>query len=364
MGFLTSGKSIGEWATKSLETSEDCELELELDSNVITNDYDVTTPVPSNSNLQFRFANEYPLLANVEYEIKFTLQPNDIVTFFYNNNSAVVFSNTDSTPKEYKYYPSTGFILSDPAFIYSNNGSNQNPFNLQIGLVNPLRLEIEDCDGDITIEQPKQTIEKTETTVGIPFPITIDGVNYTSVEQTFTYTSNVPTETPFTYPVSGKIKQVTILKDGGVDEIIEGCGCDAACGDTIEIKFTQFCGDVIDVKLDGWVQNGSYVMEGDPFSASNGNEIIPVLNKYAVYDLVIEQTTDSGWLYIHDLIAENEKITIGGIDYVFIKETIEVSYDSFSIYGQAILKIKRADTIKVVRRRCCSGDTPPEEEEE
>jgi hypothetical protein len=363
MAFLTSGKSIGEWATKSLETSEDCELDLELDSNVITNDYDVTTPVPAGSTLQFRFANEYQLLANVEYEIKFTLQPNDIARFYYNTTTAVEFINTETTPKEYKYYPSNGLILFNPAFFYENSGSNQNPFNLQIGFVNPLRLEIEDCEGNITIQEPKQTIEKTETSIDFP-AITIDGDTYTSVEQTFTYDSNVPTETPFTYPVSGKIKQVTILKDGGVDEIIEGCGCDAACGDTISIQFTQFCGDVIDVKLDGWVQNGSYVMEGDPFSASNGNEIIPVLNKYAVYDLVIEQTTDSGWLYIHDLISENEKITIGGIDYVFIKETIEVSYDSFSIYGQAILKIKRMDTIKVIRRKCCGNETPPEEEEE
>jgi hypothetical protein len=298
----------------------------------------------------------------VEYEIKFTLQPNDIVTFFYDYDSAVSFVNNDTTPKEYKFYPRNA--LFDPAFSYVNNGSNQNPFNLQIGFVNPLRLEIEDCDGTITIEEPKQTIEKTETTVLITFPQTIDGQSYTSTVETFTYDSNVPSETPFTYPVSGKIKQVTVLKDGGVDEIIEGCGCDAAFGDTIEVKFTQFCGDVLDVIIDGWVQGGSYFMEGDPFSASNGNEIIPVLNKYAVYDLVIEQTSDSGWLYIHDLISENEKITIGGIDYVFIKETIEASWDSFSIYGQAILKIKRVDTIKVIRRKCCGNETPPEEEEE
>ena len=132
------------------------------------------------------------------------------------------------------------------------------------------------------------------------------------------------------------------------------CGCPDICGGGITIKFTQFCGDVLDVIIDGWVQSGQYVMEGDPFSASNGKEIIPVLNKYAVYDLVIEQTTDSGWLYIHDLISENEKITIGGIDYVFIKETIESQWDSFSIYGQSILKIKRVDTIKVIRRKCCN----------
>jgi hypothetical protein len=358
-----SGKSIGNFPTKSLETSEDCELDLELPSNEIVNDYNVTTPVPAGGVLAFRFNNEYSLLTNVEYEIKFTLQPFDNATFYYNTTTAITFSNTESTPKEYKYYPSTGFILSDPAFIYENNGSNQNPFNLQIGLVGFIDIEIEECDGTITTDRTKQTIETTETSAILTFPITIDGVSYTSVEQTFTYTSNVPTKTPFTYPVSGKIKQVKVTTSTGT-EIIDGCGCDAACGDTISIQFTQFCGDVIDVKLDGWIQNGSYVMEGDPFSASNGNEIIPVLNKYAVYDLVIEQTTDSGWLYIHDLISENEKITIGGIDYVFIKETIESQWDSFSIYGQAILKIKRVDTIKVIRRKCCGNDTPPEEDEE
>jgi hypothetical protein len=361
MGYI-SGKSIGNFPTISLESSEDCELDLELDSNVITNDYDVTTPVPSNSNLQFRFANEYPLLANVEYEIKFTLQPNDIVNFFYDYDSAVSFVNTDTVAKEYKFYPRGGLFLFDPAFVYSNNGSSIRPFNLQIGFVNPLRLEIEDCDGNITIEQPKQTIEKTETTVLITFPQIIDGQSYTSTEETYTYDSNVPTETPFTYPVSGKIKQVTVLKDGGVNEIIEGCGCDAACGDTISIQFTQFCGDVIDVKLAGWLQSGQYIFEGDEFSASNGNTIVPVLSKYAVYDLVLENITDSGWLYLHDLIAENERITIKGIDYVFQKESIEASWDSFSIYSQAILKIRRKDTIKVIRRKCCFEETPPEEE--
>jgi hypothetical protein len=361
MSFLTSGKSIGEWATKSLETSEGCELDLELDSNIITNDYDVTTPVPAGSTLQFRFDNEYPLSTGNEYEIKFTLQPNDIARFYYNTTTAVEFINTGTTPKEYKYYPSNGLILFNPAFYYENSGSNIRPFNLQIGFVHELYLEIEECDGTITTDRTKNTIEKTETSIDFP-AITIDGQSYTSTVQTITYTSNVPTETPFTYPVSGKIKQVKVTTGSGV-EIIEGCGCEESCGYTIEIQFTQFCGDVIDVKLAGWVQNGSYVMEGDSFSASNGNEIIPVLSKYAVYDLVLENITDSGWLYIHDLVSENEKITIGGIDYVFIKETIESQWDSFSIYSQAILKIKRVDTIKVIRRRCCGNDTPPEEEE-
>jgi hypothetical protein len=356
-----SGKSIGNFPTKSLETSEDCELDLELPSNEIINDYDVTTPVPAGSTLQFRFDNEYPLLANVEYEIKFTLQPGDGVNFFIDTASAVNFFNNETTPKEYKYYPPNGFILSNPAFVYSNNGSNINPFNIQIGFVNPLRLEIEDCDGNITIEQPKQTIEKTETTVIIPFPIIIDGVSYTSVEQTFSYTSNVPTETPFVYPVSGKIKQVTILKDGGVDEIIEGCGCEA-CGDTISIQFTQFCGDVIDVKLAGWLQSGRYVTSGDSFSASNGKEIIPVLNSFEEYDLVLENVTDSGFLYILELIRENESITIGGIDYIIVKEELSPQWDSFSIYGQVIVKVRRKDTIKVTRRRCCDAPIEPEEE--
>ena len=361
MGFLTSGKSIGEWATKSLETSEGCELELELDSNIITPGYDVTTPVPAGSALQFRFDNEYPLDASTEYEIKFTLQPGDIVIFYYDYDSAVVFSNNDTVAKEYKFYPRSGFALFDPAFVYSNSGSNTNPFNLQIGAVDGVKLEIEECDGTISVERVKQTIEKTETTVLITFAQIIDGQSYTSTEETFTFDSNVPSETPFTYNLSGKIKQVKVTTSTGT-EIIDGCGCEESCGDTISIKFTQFCGDVIDVKISGWVQNGSYVMEGDSFSASNGNEIIPVLSKYAVYDLVIEQTTDSGWLYLHDLIAENEKITIKGIDYVFQKETIEASWDSFSIYSQAILKIKRADTIKVTRRRCCDAPIEPEEE--
>jgi hypothetical protein len=355
-----SGKSIGNVPTISLETSEDCELGLELPSNEIVNDYDVTTPVPAGGVLAFTFANEYPLLTNVEYEIKFTLQPNDIARFYYNTTTAVEFINTGTTPKEYKYYPSGGLILFNPAFFYENSGSNINPFNLQIGFVGFIDIEIEECDGTITTDRTKQTIEKTETSIDFP-AITIDGDTYTSTVQTITYDSNVPTETPYIYPVSGKIKQVKVTTSTGT-EIIEGCGCDAACGDTISIQFTQFCGDVIDVKLDGWIQGGSYVMEGDPFSASNGNEIIPVLNKYAVYDLVIEQTTDSGWLYIHDLISENEKITIGGIDYVFIKETIESQWDSFSIYSQAILKIKRMDTIKVIRRKCCFEEAPPEEE--
>jgi hypothetical protein len=358
-----SGKSIGNVPTISLESSEDCELDLELDSNIITNDYDVTTPVPAGSVLQFRFDNEYPLLTNVEYEIKFTLWPGDGVTFYYDYDSAVEFWNNDTVAKEYKYYPRGGLFLFDPAFSYVNNGSNTNPFNLQIGAVEALKLEIEECDGTISVERVKQTIEKTETTVLITFPQIIDGQSYTSTVETFTYDSNVPTETPYIYPVSGKIKQIKVTTGSGT-EIIEGCGCDAACGDTISIQFTQFCGDVIDVKISGWLQNGSYVMEGDSFSASNGNEIIPVLSKYAVYDLVLENITDSGWLYIHDLVSENEKITIKGIDYVFIKETIESQWDSFSIYSQAILKIKRVDTIKVIRRRCCSGDTPPEEEEE
>jgi hypothetical protein len=361
MSFLTSGKSIGEWKTKSLESSEGCDLDLEIDSNIITNDYDVTTPVPAGSFLAFRFDNEYPISTGLEYEIKFTLQPGDIARFYYNTTTAVEFINTGTTPKEYKYYPSNGLILFNPAFYYENSGSNIRPFNLQIGAVEALKLEIEDCDGTISVERVKQTIEKTETSIDFP-AITIDGDTYTSTVQTITYTSNVPTETPFTYPVSGKIKQVKVTTGSGT-EIIEGCGCDAACGDTISIQFTQFCGDVIDVKISGWVQNGSYFMEGDSFSASNGNEIIPVLSKYAVYDLVLENITDSGWLYIHDLVSENEKITIGGIDYVFIKETIEASYDSFSIYAQAILKIKRVDTIKVIRRRCCGNETPPEEEE-
>jgi hypothetical protein len=361
MGYI-SGKSIGNFPTISLESSEGCELDLELDSNIITNDYDVTTPVPAGGVMSFRFDNEYPISTGLEYEIKFTLQPNDIARFYYNTTTAVEFINTGTTPKEYKYYPSGGLILFNPAFYYENSGSNINPFNLQIGAVEALKLEIEDCEGNITIEQPKQTIEKTETSIDFP-AITIDGESYTSTVQTFTYDSNVPTETPFTYTVSGKIKQVKVTTGSGT-EIIEGCGCDAACGDTIEIKFTQFCGDVIDVKISGWVQNGSYVMEGDSFSASNGNEIIPVLSKYAVYDLVLENITDSGWLYLHDLIAENEKITIKGIDYLFQKESIEASWDSFSIYSQAILKIRRKDTIKVIRRKCCGNETPPEEEEE
>jgi hypothetical protein len=362
MSFLTSGKSIGEWKTKSLESSEGCELELEIDSNIITAGYDVTTPVPAGSSLQFRFDNEYPLNTGLEYELKFTLQPNDIARFYYNTTTAVEFINTGTTPKEYKYYPSGGLILFNPAFYYENSGSNIRPFNLQIGAVEALKLEIEDCDGTISVERAKQTIEKTETSIDFP-AITIDGESYTSTVQTFTYDSNVPTETPFTYTVSGKIKKVRI-EDSQGDRIIDGCGCDAACGDTISIQFTQFCGDVIDVKISGWLQGGTYAFEGDEFSASNGNTIVPVLSKYAVYDLVIEATTDSGWLYLHDLIAENEKITIKGIDYVFQKESIEASWDSFSIYSQAILKIKRADTIKVIRRRCCSGETTPEEEEE
>ena len=227
MGFLTSGKSIGEWKTPALESSEGCDLELELDSNIITNDYDVTTPVPANSNLQFRFANEYPLLANVEYEIKFTLQPGDGVTFYYDYDSAVVFSNNDTVAKEYKYYPRG--VLFDPAFVYSNNGSNQNPFNLQIGVVEALKLEIEECDGTISVERVKQTIETTETTILLTFPVTIDGQSYTSTVETFTYDSNVPTETPFTYTVSGKIKQVKVTTGSGV-EIIDGCGCEESCG--------------------------------------------------------------------------------------------------------------------------------------
>lgn len=358
-----SGKSIGNVPTISLESSEDCELDLELDSNIITNDYDVTTPVPAGSTLQFRFDNEYPLLANVEYEIKFTLQPNDIVTFYYDYDSAVSFVNTDTVAKEYKYYPRGGLFLFDPAFVYSNNGSSIRPFNLQIGAVEALKLEIEECDGTISNERVKQTIEKTETTVLITFPQIIDGQSYTSTVETFTYDSNVPTETPFTYTVSGKIKQVKVTTGSGV-EIIDGCGCEESCGYTIEVKFTQFCGDVIDVKLAGWLQGGTYSFEGDEFSASNGNTIVPVLSKYAVYDLVIEATTDSGWLYLHDLIAENERITIKGIDYVFQKETIEASWNSFSIYSQSILKIRRKDTIKVIRRKCCGNETPPEEEEE
>jgi hypothetical protein len=361
MGYL-SGKSIGDFKTPALESSEDCELDLELDSNIITNDYDVTTSVPAGGVMSFRFDNEYPISTGLEYEIKFTLQPNDIARFYYNTTTAVEFINTGTTPKEYKYYPSGGLILFNPAFYYENSGSNINPFNLQIGAVEALKLEIEDCEGNITIEQPKQTIEKTETSIDFP-AITIDGQSYTSTVQTITYTSNVPTETPFIYPVSGKIKQVKVTTGSGT-EIIEGCGCDAACGDTISIQFTQFCGDVIDVKISGWLQGGTYSFEGDEFSASNGNTIVPVLSKYAVYDLVIEATTDSGWLYLHDLIAENERITIKGIDYVFQKETIEASWNSFSIYSQSILKIRRKDTIKVIRRKCCGNETPPEEEEE
>ena len=360
MGYI-SGKSIGDFKTPALESSEGCELDLELPSNEIVNDYDVTTPVPAGGVMSFRFDNEYPLLANVEYEIKFTLQPGDGVTFYYDYDSAVRFSNNDTVAKEYKFYPRNGFVLFDPAFSYSNSGSNIYPFNLQIGFVNFIDIEIEECDGTITTDRTKQTIQKTETTVLITFPIIIDGQSYTSTVETFTYDSNVPTETPFIYPVSGKIKQIKVTTGSGT-EIIEGCGCDAACGDTISIQFTQFCGDVIDVKLAGWLQGGTYSFEGDEFSASNGNTIVPVLSKYAVYDLVIEATTDSGWLYLHDLIAENEKITIKGIDYVFQKESIEASWDSFSIYSQAILKIRRKDTIKVIRRKCCN-EPPPEEEE-
>jgi hypothetical protein len=359
---LISGKSIGDFKTPALESSEGCELDLELDSNIITNDYDVTTPVPAGSALQFRFDNEYPLLANVEYELKFTLQPNDIARFYYNTTTAVEFINTGTTPKEYKYYPSGGLILFNPAFFYENSGSNINPFNLQIGAVEPLKLEIEECDGTTSVERVKQTIEKTETSIDFP-AITIDGDTYTSTVQTITYTSNVPTETPFTYTVSGKIKQVKVTTGSGV-EIIEGCGCDEACGYTIEVKFHQFCGDVIDVKLAGWLQSGRYVTSGDSFSASNGNEIIPVLNSFAEYDLVLENVTDSGFLYILELIRENESITIGGIDYVIVKEELSPQWDSFSIYGQVIVKVRRKDTIKVTRRRCCGNETPPEEEEE
>jgi hypothetical protein len=360
MGYI-SGKSIGNFPTISLESSEGCELDLELDSNIITNDYDVTTPVPAGSTLQFRFDNEYPLLANVEYEIKFTLQPNDIVTFYYDYDSAVSFVNTDTVAKEYKYYPRGGLFLFDPAFVYSNNGSSIRPFNLQIGAVEALKLEIEECDGTISNERVKQTIEKTETTVLITFPQIIDGQSYTSTVETFTYDSNVPTETPFTYTVSGKIKKVRI-EDSQGDRIIEGCGCDAACGDTISIQFTQFCGDVIDVKISGWLQSGRYVTSGDSFSASNGNEIIPVLNSFAEYDLVLENVTDSGFLYILELIRENESITIGGIDYIIVKEELSPQWDSFSIYGQVIIKVRRKDTIKVTRRRCCDAPIEPEEE--
>jgi hypothetical protein len=362
MGYI-SGKSIGEWVTPALESSEGCDIDLELPSNEIINDYDVTTPVPAGSTLQFRFDNEYPLLANVEYEIKFTLQPGDIVTFFYDYDSAVSFVNTDTVAKEYKFYPRGGLFLFDPAFSYVNNGSNIRPFNLQIGFVGFIDIEIEECDGTITTDRTKQTIEKTETTVLITFPRIIDGQSYTSTVETFTYTSNVPSETPYIYPVSGKIKQVKVTTSTGT-EIIEGCGCDAACGDTISIQFTQFCGDVIDVKLAGWLQSGRYVTSGDSFSASNGNEIIPVLNSFAEYDLVLENVTDSGFLYILELIRENESITISGIDYVIVKEELSPQWDSFSIYGQVIVKVRRKDTIKVTRRRCCGNETPPEEEEE
>jgi hypothetical protein len=76
----------------------------------------------------------------------------------------------------------------------------------------------------------------------------------------------------------------------------------------------------------------------------------------------LENVTDSGFLYILELIRENEKITIGGIDYVIVKEELSPQWDSFSIYGQVIVKVRRKDTIKVTRRRCCDAPIEPEEE--
>lgn len=135
------------------------------------------------------------------------------------------------------------------------------------------------------------------------------------------------------------------------------CDCnsdkDFCATDSVELEFINNCGENVKLKIKGKIQGGRYQIQGESFKAYNGETVRPVTDIRAIYDLVIFQYSDSFFLALQDLLADNLTLKVNGIEYLFESQDITPTFDSYSEYGFASISLVKKNSIKRKRRNCC-----------
>lgn len=130
------------------------------------------------------------------------------------------------------------------------------------------------------------------------------------------------------------------------------CNQDTLCGYNY-IEFYQNCGSRYDLVADFGIYNGKYEYSTKNFTGLNGQIVYPSVSQQAVYNLVFDMYSDSFYLELMDLIANNNYININGFEYYIKKETFEPSYQNPDDFAQVSIEVIRKDTIKTTKRNCC-----------
>jgi hypothetical protein len=122
----------------------------------------------------------------------------------------------------------------------------------------------------------------------------------------------------------------------------------------VTVKFTNSCNEEITLSFKGKLQGGVYKIAGEDFTTYSGERVRPVTSIESQYQLIIFEYSDSFFLALQDIIANNLTMTIGSFEYYFLTSDIAPTWDSMSEYGFASITLVKKSSIKKIRKNCCS----------